>query len=229
MIQTTTVRNKPKSFSFSYSKLKNFETCAFRYLQIDVLKAIKEEEGEALHYGNTVHAVLAKRLADKEPLPKHFAHLEKWAVRIEGDGEGKLLVEQKLAITKEFEPCEWFAKDAWYRGIADAIKIRGRVALAVDHKTGKVIEDGSQLALMAACVFAHHPEVEKIRTEFLWIKEDATTRADFDRNNMVEVWKGILPRVSTLQHAHEANVFPKKPGGLCRKWCPVSGCEHHGK
>ena len=46
--------------------------------------------------------------------------------------------------------------EPWYRGIADVLKIAGSVALAVDWKTGKVIDDAPQLALLAACIFAHH-------------------------------------------------------------------------
>jgi len=227
MIQTTTVRTKPKPFSWSYSKIKNFETCPKRYWHYDVSKDVKEPEGEALQYGNAVHAALAAALLG-EPLPNHFKNLQTWVDRITAR-EGKILTEQKLAITNEFEPCEWFAKNAWYRGIADVIKITGRVALAIDWKTGKIVEDGSQLALMAQCIFSHHPEVERIRTEFVWLKEEATTRADFAREDMADVWKGILPRVTLLQNAHETMTFPPKPGGLCRRWCSVSSCPHQGQ
>lgn len=227
MIQTTTVRNRPKPFAWSYSKIKNFETCPKRYWHYDVSKDVKEPEGEALQYGNAVHAALAAALLG-EPLPNHFKNLQSWVDRIL-TREGKILTEQKLAITDEFEPCDWFAKTAWYRGIADVIKITGRVALAIDWKTGKIVEDGSQLALMAQCIFSHHPEVERIRTEFVWLKEDATTRADFARTDMADVWKGLLPRVALLQNAHETMTFPPKPGGLCRKWCSVQSCPHQGQ
>lgn len=227
MIQTTTVRTRPKPFAWSYSKIKNFETCPKRYWHYDVSKDVKEPEGEALQYGNAVHAALAAALLG-DPLPNHFKNLQSWVDRIT-TREGKILTEQKLAITNEFEPCDWFAKTAWYRGIADVIKITGRVALAIDWKTGKIVEDGSQLALMAQCIFSHHPEVERIRTEFVWLKEEATTRADFARTDMADVWKGILPRVTLLQNAHETMTFPPKPGGLCRKWCSVSSCPHQGQ
>lgn len=227
MIQTTTVRTRPKPFAWSYSKIKNYETCPKRYWHYDVSKDVKEPEGEALQYGNAVHAALAAALLG-DPLPNHFKNLQSWVDRIT-TREGKILTEQKLAITNEFEPCDWFAKTAWYRGIADVIKITGRVALAIDWKTGKIVEDGSQLALMAQCIFSHHPEVERIRTEFVWLKEEATTRADFARTDMADVWKGILPRVTLLQNAHETMTFPPKPGGLCRKWCSVSSCPHQGQ
>jgi hypothetical protein len=104
----------------------------------------------------------------------------------------------------------------------------GPVAVVLDWKTGKILEDGIQLALMAQCVFAHHPDIQKIRTEFVWLKEDATTRADFTREDMVKVWAGLMPRVQTLEDAHKSAHFPPKPGYLCRKWCPVDACPNHG-
>ncbi len=104
----------------------------------------------------------------------------------------------------------------------------GQVALAIDWKTGKILEDGVQLALMAQCVFSHYPTVQKIRTEFIWLKEDATTRADFTRADMVKVWAGVLPRVQLLENAIKTANFPPKPGGLCRRFCPIVACPHHG-
>lgn len=228
MIGTVTTRSKPKPFAWSYSKLKNYETCPKRHWHCDVAKDIKEEESEHIMYGNAVHKALADAIAGKADLPKPFAHLQGWVDKVRA-GEANILVEQQLAITKDLNPTEWFGRDAWYRGIADVIKIIGPVAVVLDWKTGKIQEDGVQLALMAQCVFAHHPSIEKIRTEFIWLKEDATTRADFTRDDMVKVWAGLLPRVSTLENAYTSANFPPKPGYLCRRFCPVTSCPHHGE
>lgn len=225
-ITTHTKRYTSKPFSWSWSRVTAFETCPKRYYHYSVAQDVKEEESEAITYGNTVHKVLAERLEGK-PLPKPFEHLEEWAIRI-GTG-GDLLVEQKMAITKDFEPCEWRSRDAWFRGIADVVKIVGQVALVVDWKTGKLKDESQQLALMAQCVFAHHPHVRKIRSEFVWLKEQATTRADFAREDMAGIWLNLLPRVASLEQAHSTETFPAKPGFLCRKWCSVTKCPHHGE
>lgn len=230
MVTTVTTRSKPKPFAWSYSKLKNFETCPKRYYNIDVAKAVKEEESEQLLYGNMLHKALAEAISGKNPLPEPFKVHQPWVDKVTRT-EGVILVEQQLAITQELGPTDWFGKKGpapWYRGIADVIKFVGPVAVVLDWKTGKILEDGVQLALMAQCVFAHHPNVQKIRTEFVWLKEDATTRADFTREDMATVWTGLLPRVRMLEDAHTGANFPPKPGYLCRKWCPVDSCPHHG-
>ena len=227
-MEVVTTRSKPKAFAWSYSKLKNYETCPKRHYHVDVKKDVKDEESEHITYGNAVHKALAGAIGSGDPLPKPFESLKPWVDKVTSS-QGTILVEQQLAVTEELNPTEWFGKDAWYRGIADVIKIVGPVAVVLDWKTGRISEDGVQLALMAQCVFAHHPGIEKIRTEFVWLKEDATTRADFTRADMVKVWAGLLPRVTTLKNAYTGANFPPKPGYLCRRFCPVVSCPHHGE
>lgn len=226
MTLTTTRGAKP--FAWSYSKLKNFETCPKRHYEIDITKRIKEEESEQLAYGNQLHSAIAARIEKGTPLPAPYASMEEWAERVL-TGEGTILVEQKLAITKDLQPCEFFARDAWFRGVADVVKIVGPVALVLDWKTGKILEDGVQLALTAQCVFAHHPQVQKIRAEFVWLKENATTRGNYARSDMVQLWNNLTPRLEALEHAHNTTTYPARPGPLCRRWCPVSDCPHHGQ
>lgn len=229
VVKTVTTGGKKKPFAWSYSKLKNFETCPKRSWHVDHAKDIKEEDSEQLQYGNALHKHIANAVDGKAPLPKGFTTFQSWVDRCRQGEYDKLLVEQQLAIRADFGPTEWFGKDAWYRGIADVIKIVGPVAVVLDWKTGKIKEDGVQLALMAACVFAHHPEVQKIRTEFVWLAEDATTRADFTRDGMPAIWNDVMPRVRAYEHAVKNTEFPAKPGFLCRKWCPVESCPHHGQ
>lgn len=237
-VTTVSFDGKPitKPFTWSYSRLKNFESCPKRHFHVDIQKDFKEEEGEQLQWGNAVHKGLAATIGKGAPLPTGMTHYQKWVDRIV-TGEGNILVEQQLAIDENFGPTAWFDSDAkrqgksqpWYRGIGDVVKIVGPVALIIDWKTGKILEDAPQLALMAACVFAHHPDVQKVRSEFVWLKEDATTRADFDRNEMATIWKNLWPRIEALKHAHETTTYPPKPGRLCRRYCPVKSCPHFGE
>lgn len=221
----------PKSFSWSYSKLKNFEVCPKRHFHVDVRKDIREGESEQLTWGNEVHKHLAARIGKGTPLPTGYEHYEVWASKVLNGSGSEVLVEQKLAITDAFTACSFFDGRAWYRAIVDVLKIHGDIALAIDWKTGKILEDGVQLALAAACIFAHHPKVQHIRTEFVWLKEgdDVTTRQDYSREQVVEIWRQTWPRIAALRRAYENNEFPATPNYLCRRYCPVTSCPHHGE
>lgn len=237
--------SKPKKpFSWSYSKLKNFNTCAFRHQQIDLLKAFVEvvEPGGPLDWGNQVHKALAASVSTGAALPTEMAMYGAWPDRITKlpDGRprgGTLLVEQKLAITKDFAKCSWFTDIAWYRGIGDVIRINGPVALAVDWKTGKMVHDSAQLFLLAQCIFAHYPKVNTVKSTFVWLKdytpgmemEECMSSDTYERANMANDWVGILDQVAMMQEAYETESYPAMPGRLCRSWCPVRSCQYHGK
>lgn len=217
-----------KPFSWSYSKLKNYRTCPFRYYMIDVTKKYQEDfTGEHLAWGNQVHKAFEERVRDGKPFPEGMEHFEDAAKRLIHP-DGQTLVEQKLAIKSDLSPCDWFDRNAWFRSIADYLRISGPVAVAIDYKTGKIIEDSEQLALMAECVFSHYPEVQAVRTEFWWLKDEAATRADFRRSHRKDTWTRVMPEVKTLEMAHTSGDFPPKSSGLCRRHCIVTECSHNG-
>lgn len=226
-MKATTTYNSAKPFSWSYSKLKNFESCPKRHYHVDIKKDFAEEEGESLIYGNELHKAAADALQKGTPVPAGFPALKPWIDKILTSG-GKIHAELKLAINADFAPVLFFDRTAWFRGVADVLVTKGPVGLALDWKTGKIVEDSQQLALMAACVFAHYPEIQALRTEFVWLKEDATTRVDFKRDDMPAMWGSLWPRISQLEQAHKLTHYPAKPGRLCRSWCPVKSCPHHG-
>jgi hypothetical protein len=242
-----TKRSRPRYVSWSYSKLKNWRTCPRRHYHADIAKDFREDDtSDAIQYGKAVHEALAQRIKAGTPIPKHLANadpgLEKWAVKVVGEFQSainfewknpgqKLLVENQLAITKDFGPCEWFDKKVpvWHRSVLDVIKINGPVALSIDWKTGKITEESEQLLISTQCVFAHFPEVQVVRTKFVWLKEDAETTLDVTREHMPMLWAKLLPELAQYEKAVTENNFPPRPNELCGRWCPVLSCEHNGR
>ena len=217
-----------KSWAWSYSKLKNYDTCPRRHYEVDIAKNYSDEGGQALIWGNQVHDALAKALKGVSLLPPEMHDYQHWLDRV-AHGPGELLVEQKFALTKDLLPTEYFSPKVWYRGICDALRLDGPVALAIDWKTGKVLDDSVQLGLMAQCIFAFHPEIKRVRTEFIWLKEDCSTGETYNRNDAAGMWVGLMPRVTVLESAAKTMTYPPKPGRLCARFCPVLSCSHHGK
>lgn len=234
-----------KEWSWSYSKLKNYETCPKRHYEIDVAKNFKEEKvpGGPLDWGDKVHLAMATALRGEVPLapdgsgiavggpgylPPEMESYQKWVDKMR-KGPGALLIEQKYAITKDFKATQFFANNVWYRGIGDAVRVAGDVGLIADWKTGNKKEDSVQLVLMAQCLFSFYPLLKVVRSEFIWLAEDDHTSEIVTRNSLAMSWVGILDRVATLEEAHKAQVFPPKPSGLCKKYCVVKSCPFWGK
>lgn len=245
-MQVTTTRHSPgtKPFAWSYSKLKNFETCPKRHWHVDIKKDFVEAESEQLLYGNRVHKMFEDYLLRGTPFPASEAKaFEAWVKRAfdvkdkKGEWRGvdvrahgaQVFVEQKLAIGRDFGPQQYFGSGAWLRLKADLIWTLGNIGCVVDWKTGRVVEDSVQLMLTAAGVFAHHPQVETIRSVFAWLAEDADTTLDIRRSEMPAMWSDLWSRIDALEAAHKEVSYPPTPSHICRKWCPVKSCPYHGK
>lgn len=210
------------SFAWSYSRLKNFETCPKRYHEIDILKNF-HETSEQLDWGDAVHKAMAAALRRKHKLPDTMQMYQEYINEML-NGKGELLVEQRYAITKDFQPCDWMSPRTWYRGIGDAVLIDGEVGLIRDWKTGKVKKDPVQLFLMAQCLFCFHKELKKVMTQFVWLGEETTTDAFYTREEMAENWPTVLRRLIPMEKAADTLTYPPTPGGLCKKYCPVNSC-----
>lgn len=241
-----------KPFAWSYSKLKNFEVCPKRHFHVDILRDWAEKESEQLRWGNEVHEALARAIgdyggndptgADAKPLSQPFAELAPLVERRRArrtEMAARVMTELSLAMSAQFQPSPWFedrkdpsAPKPWYRAKVDVLTIKGPVALAEDWKTGKPSEDTPQLRMTAMLIFAHHPEVQQVRTTFFWLKEDSETVEDVTRSDQMRLWSEIAPRVEKLRAAYTnpdpAVGFPANPGYMCRKWCPVKTCQYHG-
>lgn len=221
-----------KDWSWSYSKLKNFEVCPRKHYEVDLAKTAAETQSDdpdsALNYGNRVHAVFKEALLNGAALPDEMSHLKIWVDRVKA-GPGQLLVEQKYAINRNFQKTGYFAPDAWVRMIGDVVRIDRDIALVIDWKTGKIVEDSVQLMLMAQALFSHYPALKRVRSEFVWLKDDCTSPEVFDRKELADQWVELMPRVNKLEDAHKAQSYPPKPGGLCKRYCPVQTCPYWKK
>lgn len=222
-------------FAWSWSRLKNYRTCPKRHWHIDLAKDIREEETDDLKWGHTVHEALAARIARGTPLPDSMARYDDWPARIadsRGDGV-EVLVENKLAMTKDMETCDFFdkQKDVWFRGVIDAATINHKdgVAVAVDWKTGKVDPDFEQLGLFAQLIFAKYPDIDEVGAIYVWLAHDTYTLKVYKRAEMLDLWNGLWPEIKVLEEAFRTTTYPPKPSGLCKRHCPVETCPYHGR
>lgn len=216
------------TFSWSFSQLQASETCPRRYNEVDLLKNFRDEDRTNLEWGSSVHKAMAQALLSGEPLPSTMApwqHFVDETLAL----PGRLIIETRLALSRDFAPVPWSSPVAWYRGVGDVIRIDGPVAQIDDWKTGARKDDQTQLLLMSQLCFAHYPEVMRIKARFVWLKEDCATSETYNRRDMATEWLGIMQRVDTLEKMRTTKTFPPKPSRLCRAFCPVTFCEFHGK
>jgi hypothetical protein len=211
--------------------LSTFEQCEAKYDFLYVTRNVKDTDNEWTTFGTRVHEALEKAgrasvgtvvdqavdaLSEEDYPVEVRPHLE--LVRRIVAQPGTKYFEVQVAITKDFKQCEWFAPDVWMRGILDVLVVNGKRATVIDWKTGKVRDNPTQLQLFAALVFILFPEVEEVKTAFVWLQHGQITESLFQRRNATHLWNALLPRFKRVEDAVIVGVFKARPSNLCR-WC----------
>lgn len=94
------------------------------------------------------------------------------------------------------------------------------------HNTGKDgYPDVDQLLDNAVIVFAHYPEVERIKGVLAFVDHGTNVNAEFDREYLEDYQNQLMEDWSEIDIALETQEFPYGPGPLC-PWCPKTDCPH---
>jgi hypothetical protein len=192
----------------------------------DIIKDIKDDH--APNEGLDAHKAYEARIKDGKKLPLHLTHHEPVLAKLDAL-PGEHYAEQKLALTNEFKPTGFFAKDTWFRTVLDFAAVFKNTAAVVDYKTGKVQSDLTQLKLMSATIMHYAPEVERVQARLLFLNHSHAERAEFSREDIPGIWAEILPRVRKLQAGQEEGEYPPRPSGLCVRYCSVTSCPFYGR
>jgi hypothetical protein len=219
------------SRTWSYSSLKTFQSCPKKYYHLRVLKDIKEPESEQMRYGQEAHKAAELYIKNGTDLPPKFEFMRNQLDTLK-NLEGEKFCELKCGLTKDLEPCDFFAKDVWLRAVIDLLVVNEETGIAriIDYKFGKSKNaDMSQLQLMALVVFKMFPKIKKVRAGLLFCPEDKLIPTRYNMDNAGQMWMDWLPEVARLEEAYTHNVWNANPSGLCKAWCPVLSCAHNGR
>lgn len=224
--------SKHSPIPYSYSKVKAFETCALQYYNDKVLRRYPRAETEAILYGKAFHEAAEFYIRDGTPLPGKFQRYKKLLDAL-NVFKGKKLTEFEMGITENLAPCEFNAEDVWWRGICDLNIMNGEKAFAIDYKTGSLkslrYADMGQLELMALGVFAHFPEVQKVKAGLLYVVANKMIKDTFVRDDVPKLWQKWIGKFNAMKQAYDNNIWNPKTSGLCRAHCPVMECPHNGR
>lgn len=215
---------------WSFSRIKAFDTCPKQFYHTYILKEFPYEETDATRYGNEFHKAAELFIKDGKPIPKKFEFarptLEALAAK-----PGDKHCEYKFGLTRDLQPCSFFAKNVWFRGVIDLAIIDGDRAFIVDYKTGKSARyaETGQLELMALAVFKFFPEVKKVNAGLLFVVADEFIKDQYKIDLEGEMWAKWLGEYAKMEKAEEHDVWNPRPSGLCRAYCKVLECPHNGK
>jgi len=207
--------------SHSYSAIKLYENCPYRYFRQRITKDVVDEGGEASKYGERVHEYLEHRLKSNKLLPQDVAHYEPLCASVEKIAAGgELLIEHELVLTDNLTPTGWWDTDAWLRSKLDILVLNGTLANVMDWKTGKRNADQFQMQLFAAQVFKHFPDIQTVKTSLVWLKTMEMDTETYYRAQTNDLWADVMKRIQRIYTSLDNDNWPMRPSGLCR-FCPA--------
>jgi len=221
-----------KPYTWSYSSLSLFQQCPKKYYHLRVAKDHKEPETDALMYGKQLHEAAEFYIGKDTPLPPQFAFIKGSLDLLKTLGEGgEFLCEYRMGLTRDLKPCDFFAKDVWWRGVADLVIIKGDKAYMVDYKTGKSSRyaDTKQLEILSLALFKHKPNIKLVKGGLLFLVASVFVKVDYEGSQQSEPWVKWLNETKQLEAAYENDVWNPKPNFSCKQYCAVVNCLHNGK
>jgi len=221
------------AFPWSYSRIKSFEQCPKQFYHLKVAKDYKEDfETEPILYGNEFHKAAEEYIGQNVTLDPRFEYAKNILDKLNGM-EGEKLCEYKMGLTANLEPCGFFDKEVWWRGVSDLTILNREkgTAKVIDYKTGKSAKyaDKGQLELMALATFKHFPEIKVVKGGLLFVVCNAFIQDTYTIENEPALWQKWLEKYGEMQQAYEVDVWNARPTGLCRAHCIILECPHNGR
>lgn len=216
-------RRPAKPLIYTFTMLSAYRNCPHQMYRRYIKKDQPYVETPEMRYGNDVHTAFEHRVGSRKPLP---AEMQKWESFAHALDERGAVVEQKLAITRTGNPTGFWNSDCWFRGKADVVIRNSQKAYIRDWKTGgSKYEDPFELETGALLLKAKYPELEVIRGDYVWLKEDRIGQS-YDLSRFEDTWNEINRLVALIEGDRAVGEFEKKRSGLCG-WCSVSDCENY--
>lgn len=218
-----------KILPYSYSSLSSFETCAKKHHGERITKEFARPFVQAASDGTDLHKLAETYVLENQDFEhKYRDQIVSVVDELRAKG-GALYPEAQLCVTRAKEPCDWWAEDGHSRSVVDLLRIGDTEADVVDWKTGRADPYSTQLKLSALHVMMHHPNITRVNTRYVWLKEGYDTKASIHREFLEADWSKFENRVTKLENAFKQNKWPEKKSGLCKNFCGVTNCVHNGK
>lgn len=222
--------------TWSHSRLSIFEQCKYHvYLRygLKIPEPVRPlPEGKTEHAndrGTRIHTngeLFVKGKAKLGPeLRRYYAQEFEALHRLYR--EKRAFLEDEWGMTRDWEPCDFKAKDVWLRLKLDAmVRMSKREAVVIDVKSGRrmgnEIKHAEQVQLYQLVTFLRHPEIDIVHVELWYIDIDDFFTQTYTRDQGLRFMRKFNERGTALttypftgDQKIEAN-----PSIFTCKWCP---------
>lgn len=201
--------------SWSYSRLSDWQACPLmaKFKHIDKLP---QPQSPAMARGEQLHK-LAERYSTKQvdECPDQLQKIKPYLDRVRKVWD-KIRTEEQWAFTRDWQQCDWFARETYCRMVVDLSLATASTMIVVDYKTGKINPDHkNQLSLYAVGGFSRIPSLQMVKAKLWYIDHGQEILQDFSRDEYERIRSGWINQAD-LMLGDEA-FLPKKNKNC--QWC----------
>ncbi len=209
--------------SWSYSALKNYESCPHR-IYLSKVEKHPEPSSAAMDRGTAIH-LLGEEFVQGNiiDLPQE---LEKFKTEFttlrERYNQAKVILEQDWGFTRDWGITGWSSLDTWLRMKLDAyVQHDDQSATIIDYKTGRKfgneINHLQQAQLYAIGAFKRFPLLQYVECEFWYLDKGETLSKKYTREEAEQ----FVPKwdMRGIQMTSDTSFTPNPSKYNC-KWCP---------
>ena len=228
-----------KFYPISYSGMKLYENCPYSFYRQKICEPkVKDTDlSPALERGIKIHKAMEDIVRKNKSIPAEYPQLVPIAGAIERLKKevagAKLEAERSLYIDREYKPVQYKNSfdnffNSFINAKVDLTITVGDFAIIKDYKTGKTKGDRAQLDMQAGCLFANAPDLNTIKSQFVYV--DTSSYSQPITHTRETVWtESLTNRISEYQYGLENDIFPKKQSDFGCRFCPVTDCQFNRK
>lgn len=206
----------------SHSRMKTHESCP-RKAKYKFIDRLKEPGNEAMERGLKLHKELENWMKNGTPIPRtpiynkireHISDFYNCGESATNPVKYIVKAEQQAAFDKDWNPCDWFAANAWMRVVYDysAWSPCGTHATLGDYKTGKIYDDHDQQADLYA-LSAFKSGAKRVDVYFYYLDQNVVQPYHYEERELPSLEAAVAERADKVT---SDRVFPTNPSWRCR-------------
>ena len=193
--------------AWSPTALGDYENCPRQYHQTKVLRRFPFVDTKELAWGREVHKHFENFLLHGTPLPSDIAMHHDFLADFKAQ-PGELAGEERIALDTQLRKCGYFDKSVqvWFRAQVDARKrdVTRGYSHILDHKTGKVKTDYTQLKSYAMWEFLTQPDIHTVKVEYYWTQIRGTNGETYTREQLEQLARANSSSIQAARNQVEA-------------------------
>lgn len=201
--------------NWSLSKLGTFQKCPAQY-KYGYIDKLPRKASPSASRGIQIHQDIELFFTEGKPLPPQMSMYNQWLTGLKAQEHYS---ELKMAMLKDWVPCEWENSDVWWKGVLDLLVRAPPQAWVFDWKSGKMYPDhDDQKELYSIATFIKYPDITSVRAIHVYVDLGKSTEKVYSRDELDWLIRKWNVKIHPLLTATE---FIPTPNFMCR-YCSYS-------